>query len=175
MPEHVEHSLRKPKIEAEANFSDLRESRGSSSSLKPPDISERAYVSPYPILSEGRPSGRSPRLKSILKVESEPSSSSNSSTPSSFFMDRDCYFEILPPTKAGSSDDASPGSDSSTAVVRHDFTGSPKAFGGVLTAVSSLNSLPIKSTIRNAELFQLCKSAFAQWACLLVNDADTSA
>ena len=35
--------------------------------------------------------------------------------------------------------------------------GSPRAFGGVLTAINCLNSLPIKQTPRNAELFHYCR------------------
>jgi hypothetical protein len=34
-----------------------------------------------------------------------------------------------------------------------------KPFGGVLTAINSLNSVPVKPTLRNAELFHLCAYA----------------
>jgi hypothetical protein len=36
--------------------------------------------------------------------------------------------------------------------------GSPRNFGGILTAVNTLYSLPIKETSRNAELLHFCKS-----------------
>lgn len=157
MPEHADQRSRKQKIEAEVNFSDMRESRGSSSRLKIPAINERPYVSPYPVLSEGRPPKQTSPLKNTLKVESGSSSTSSSSTPSSFLTDRDGYFEVSTPSKIELRDYGSPDSDSRMAMVGRDFTGSPKGFGGVLTAVSSLNNLPIKPTIRNAELFQLCE------------------
>jgi hypothetical protein len=40
---------------------------------------------------------------------------------------------------------------------RRSELGSPRTFGGVLTAINCLNSLPIKQTPRNAELFHYCK------------------
>jgi hypothetical protein len=157
MPEHVEQSLRKPKIETEVNFSDVQESSGSSSKLKIPAINERNYVSPYPVLPETKCSSQVTRLKNVLNVESETSSASSSSTPSSFITDRDSYFEESPTLKEEPSNEISPGSESSMAMVGRGFAGSPKGFGGLLTAISSLNSFPIKQTIRNAELFQLCQ------------------
>jgi hypothetical protein len=36
--------------------------------------------------------------------------------------------------------------------------GSPRNFGGILTSINTLYSLPIKQTSRNAELLHFCKS-----------------
>jgi hypothetical protein len=36
-------------------------------------------------------------------------------------------------------------------------TETPKAFGGLLSAVNACNSIPVEPTSRNTELFQLCK------------------
>jgi hypothetical protein len=40
---------------------------------------------------------------------------------------------------------------------------SPRPFGGILTALTSLNSLPINPTPRNAELFNFCKFSKRPW------------
>jgi hypothetical protein len=40
---------------------------------------------------------------------------------------------------------------------RQSLKDSPRAFGGILDEVNSLNSLPIKPTLRNAELFRFCE------------------
>jgi hypothetical protein len=39
--------------------------------------------------------------------------------------------------------------------------GSPKMFGGILTSINTLYSLPIKQTSRNAELLHFCKSMYS--------------
>lgn len=156
MPGRAENSLRKPKLEAEINLSETHGTSRSNSKLKLPGINERPYVSPYPILSESQSSSQSSRLKSILKFETR-TPSSRSSSVAEFVPDRDGYFDATPPSKTEQSENISPGSDSSVAVVERGFGGSPRPFGGVLTAISSLNSPPIKSTERNAELFHLCR------------------
>jgi hypothetical protein len=156
MPEHVEKTLRKPKIETQIDFSET-ESRGASSKSKLSAINERPYVSPYPILSEKKPSKYGSRLESIFKFDNEAPLSSSSSSSTSGVLDGDGYLESSSSPKVEHSEGMTPASDS-ISVVEGAFTGSPKSVGGVLAAISSLNSLPIKPTARNAELFYFCKS-----------------
>jgi len=41
-------------------------------------------------------------------------------------------------------------------------TETPKAFGGLLSAVNACNSIPVEPTSRNTELFQFCKLSTAK-------------
>ena len=155
MPVHVEKTSSKPKIETQINFSET-ESQGSSSMSKLPAINEHPYVSPYPILWERKPSKQGARPESIFRFDNETPLSSSSSSSASVIMDSDSYFETSSSPKAEKSHEIPPPSDL-ILMVEGAFSESPRPIGGVLAAIGSLNSLPIKPTLRNAELFYFCK------------------
>ena len=152
MPKLVGHSSKRLQFETEVGLSAAQDRNGLPSSVG----NFPATTSPRPLLWESQPSTSSDRMEAILKNEREnPSSSSSSSLLSG---EPDDYFETKFPRKTEQRKNVSPGSDLTAGKVEGDNGGSPRAFGGVLTAICSLNSLAIKPTPVNAELFYLCKS-----------------
>lgn len=49
--------------------------------------------------------------------------------------------------------------------------GSPRPFGGALTAINTLNGVPIEPTIRNAELFHFCEFITSLWIILTAHSS----
>lgn len=150
MPKLVGHSSKRLQFETEVDLSAAKHRNGHPSSAG----NFPATTSPRPLLWESQPSTSSDRLEAILKNDRDnPSSSSSSSLLSG---EPDDYFETKFPLKTEQRKNVSP--DLTAGNVEGGNGGSPRAFGGVLTAICSLNSLAIKPTPVNAELFYLCKS-----------------
>ena len=153
MPKRVEHSLKKSKFEAEINLSAIHDNKGSSSKKTLSAINEQAYVSPYPPLFQTYIAGQRNHPNAILKLEGITPSTSASSLASE---DPDSYSDAALSLERKNESD-SEHSDWLEAMVQPDNGGSPRAFGGVLTTISNINSIAIKPTSKNAELFYLCK------------------
>jgi hypothetical protein len=154
MPKRVEQSLKKSKFEAEVNLMAIHDKKGSSSKIKLSAINKQPYISPYPPLFQTYMEEQRNGPNGMLKLgRVTPSASSSSHTSE----DPDSCFDTTLSLKTEKNESDSEHSDWFIAMAQRDNGGGPRAFGGVLTTISNRNSVAIKPTSKNAELFYLCK------------------
>ena len=87
----------------------------------------------------------------------DPSQTASTASSASTEHDVASYFEERYPDRQISSELVPSHASSPNSSPDESSSGSPKMFGGILSSINTLYSLPIKQTSRNAELLHFCK------------------